>query len=962
MLLTVLAALCQAPQPRPPAPQAAPERSLERTLAAYEALEAGDLGRAKRLFAAELQRFPRQASSAYALACIAARSGDVEQALRRLEEAVDRGWCDFAVAEWDPDVASLRSDPRFDTQLARMRAEPDPSTQGAKLTWTGRMWRAKLSPDGTRLVSCDYDGFTLSDARSNEVLLHHALPSTSGAAFSVDGSWFVVTRHDGPKSYWNTFDGSQAPTAEVDTIAAKFPGGLGRVREWLSSTGDRKLRFARVFGPATIGSLLDTATGRVVRDFGDAGAPVESAGFGGRGRFGWWMSDERKEIHVFDARDGRPLRTLRPRTEAFQLAIADPEQNRILTSERGRGITCWDVDSGTTVSELQMEFAPDARYEVPSPDGRFLAIWAWYESFELYDVLAMRRAWTLDLHPGTFWLNDVAFDATGDRMALSFEGGVEIYESSDGRRLRSLGPRSRGVESVALAPDGARALIACSDGAVRIVELATGRVSASVRPRDAQIDSCRFVADGSRVIVAWRDGTFGWLDGKTGTALKLFERSLGTTWTDAVTSTDGRRVIVRSSGGEAVLVDGETGAELAKLGPAGWNTVQVIHDATRRVAAMQSDGSVALFDLETGARGARKFETGDKVSSLAMSHDGGLLACGTAAQGIFVWRIEDGAIVRRHSTIDDLTNEALDVRALEFEADGRSIVFTTGDYATARRLDLESGVETMLYDTSGGNPSTMYARPSASGKRLYVHGSVAGDQPVLDARTGNALLRVPGRGLGFVDGTRDDRWVIGTVEHGVRVFGDTLDARYTYVPFEDDGWIVQADSLHCAGTLDALRWAVVVRGDETYPFASCASELLDPKRVRAAAAGVKVRSAGLGVAPIARVVGEAIRTLDPAAKTLDLQLELVAPRGIAACEADLDGVPFEKLEALVVACAAPSASPSGANVGGAGAMPLHVTLSIPRPEDSATHELRLVVFDRAGLGSRVVRARFVAAQ
>ncbi|MBI5431786.1 MAG: hypothetical protein HZA52_03030 [Planctomycetes bacterium] len=941
-------------------PQASPEvppRFLERTLAAYEALDAGDLERARELFTANLARFPEHANSAYALACIAARAGDVEQGFRWLEQAVDRGWRDVAVAEWDPKLAPLRPEPRFATQLARMRAQPDPSPVGALLKWTMPAWQARLSADHSRFVSCEYDGFTLCDARSNELIAHGAARPILGMDFSVQGSWFVVARHQGPKSYWNAFDGSRAPESEAATIEAAFPGGLGRVCRWRSATGDRELRFARVPGPATLGSLIDTESGRVVFEFGDAGAPVESAGFGGNDRFGWWMNAARRELHLFDARDGQPLRTLIPRTEAFQLAIADPARPRIVTSECGSGLTSWDVDSGSMIAALQSELAQESRREEPSPDGRFLAIWAWNERFELYDALAMRRIWSLDAHLGTRWVNAATFDSTGDQVAISTDNEFEIFDSQSGRKLQTLGSRSRGIECTALAPDGTRALIGCSDGTVQIVELQSGRALANVRPRDLQIDTCRFVTDGSRVLVTWRDGTFGWLDGKSGAPLKLFERSLRTYWTDAIPSADGRRVVVRASGGDAVLVDGESGAELTKLGPAGWNTVQVIHDATRRVAAMQADGSVALFDLETGERLPQRFETTGRVLSLAISVDGSLLACGATELGILVWRIEDGAIVRRHSTMDAFTDEVLDVRAIEFEADGKSLVFTTGDYGTARRLDLESGVETMLYDTSGGNAGTMYARPSASGKRLYVHGMVAGDQPVLDALTGAPLLKVAGRGLDFVDGTRDDRWVVGTIEHALRVFGERLDARYTYIPFEKDGWIVQTESLHCAGTEDALRWVVVVRGDETYPFASCASELLDPKLVRAAAAGVTVRPAELGLAPTVRVVGEPIRTIASDATTIEVELETVAPRGIAASEAELDGVPIDELATHALARDAVLA-----NASGAGAAPLRVTLRIPRALGAGTHELRVVVFDRAGLGSRVARARFVAAE
>jgi hypothetical protein len=49
----------------------------------------------------------------YDLACTRALAGDTDQALAYLEQAIDTGFRTFTHIEQDPDLASLRTDPRY---------------------------------------------------------------------------------------------------------------------------------------------------------------------------------------------------------------------------------------------------------------------------------------------------------------------------------------------------------------------------------------------------------------------------------------------------------------------------------------------------------------------------------------------------------------------------------------------------------------------------------------------------------------------------------------------------------------------------------------------------------------------------------------------------------------------------------------------------------------------------------
>ena len=79
----------------------------------------GQFAAAAQVGLAALEEYP-SAETAYDVACSMARAGDAEGALRLLDRAAELGFRKRAVAEVDPDLASLHADPRFEAWLDRL--------------------------------------------------------------------------------------------------------------------------------------------------------------------------------------------------------------------------------------------------------------------------------------------------------------------------------------------------------------------------------------------------------------------------------------------------------------------------------------------------------------------------------------------------------------------------------------------------------------------------------------------------------------------------------------------------------------------------------------------------------------------------------------------------------------------------------------------------------------------------
>lgn len=92
-----------------------------------QAAAEGRLDQALALCQKAIEWEPGEAVHRYNLACIHAKAGRSDAAFAALEEAVARGFAEAAATRTDPDLVSLRADPRFEALVARMGGDAPPA-------------------------------------------------------------------------------------------------------------------------------------------------------------------------------------------------------------------------------------------------------------------------------------------------------------------------------------------------------------------------------------------------------------------------------------------------------------------------------------------------------------------------------------------------------------------------------------------------------------------------------------------------------------------------------------------------------------------------------------------------------------------------------------------------------------------------------------------------------------------
>jgi serine/threonine protein kinase/WD40 repeat protein len=248
------------------------------------------------------------------------------------------------------------------------------------------------------------------------------------------------------------------------------------------------------------------------------------------------------------------------------------------------------------------------------------------------------------------------------------------------------------IWSVALSPDGTRALSGSEDNTIRLWDLTKHEELRTIKGHRGVINAVAFLPDGHRAVSGSDDKT-----------LRLWNLDTG----DDIWRVEGKTGVVQAvsilpGGDSALTADGDRllrswrlkdGQELRRYeGHKGLARCVIALADGRHAVSAGDDRVIRHWDLQAGAQDGELSGHGDAVIGLAVSGDGKRLVSSSFDKTVRVWDLPERKELRRLQGHEGIVN------AVDLSADGRWAL-TGGDDGTVRLWHVESGKQ--IHSLSG---------------------------------------------------------------------------------------------------------------------------------------------------------------------------------------------------------------------------------------------------------------------
>jgi WD40 repeat protein len=486
------------------------------------------------------------------------------------------------------------------------------------------------SPDGHRVATTDQDGLRQWNADTGEQI-GDTLKGVNGVAFSPDGHRVAAAAaaDDNSVRLWNADTGElvrtfTGPARTVVRVAFspdghRIAGGSldGTVRVWKTDTGSPELTLNG--HPGGVHSVA----------FSPDGHHLASGGVD-------------NTVRIWNADTGANEQTITGHTKVVESVAFSPDGATLASGSDDGSLRLWDIGTGSPTQQLS--------------DGEPIFSVAWNPHPGLHDELATA-------------------DTTGKVKLWSLLGGAHDPLET------SVPGRSATIQDVAFDADGDRFAAGGHDGVIHIWSHA---LAAPVADDIGLTHSVAYSPDGQLIASAREDGVFVW-DSKTGHAISVgalpgssgpmqavaFDRTIpllaagGADGTVALWSTDTLRLLRSLSGSTGKVISVAFSSDGHLVGAGG------------------DDNIVRLWDPVTGRPDRTLTDSTGAVLAIAFSPAQHLIAAGGVDKSLYIWDTDTGGLRRKVTT-------PAPILAVAFSPDGRRIV-TGGNDKTVRVWDTDSG-------------------------------------------------------------------------------------------------------------------------------------------------------------------------------------------------------------------------------------------------------------------------------
>ncbi len=278
-----------------------------------------------------------------------------------------------------------------------------------------------------------------------------------------------------------------------------------------------------------------------------------------------------------------------------------------------------------------------------------------------------------------------AITSDGSKFAVGgANGGLRVYQTSDGSVYKTLYGHSNWVNGLAFSPDGMKLASASSDKSVKIWDVNGGYALKTFSDFQSDVIAVAFSSDGKFVAAGGFDNSIKIYDVQGGYALRTLTGHSDHVWSLQF-SPDGRYLLSGDASGTIKVWNAGTWYEEKSAFQSGWITsIRFTSDGQKAVTT--SYGNTVRVWSFPGMYELKTMSHTDNVWMSAISPDNRFVASGGADNVIRVWDVNTG------NSVQTLYGHSKNVGVVLFASSGKSLVTASDDNTI--KLWSVSGVST----------------------------------------------------------------------------------------------------------------------------------------------------------------------------------------------------------------------------------------------------------------------------